>query len=210
MFKTIGIGGQLANGKDTVAEYLVKRLTEETGKRWKRNAFANKVKEVFEQAFGKDRAWVEQWKRIDDVPPGFAQNCRQCLIGIGDGFRKMKPDIWIEQAFRNQECHQIISDCRYINEMDYIRHRKGGVGILLWRSGHENDLPNASEQEYMPFIKRCLSEEIEGELPNDMPFDLFLRNDGTLDKLYNRIDTQVIPFIMNKWAKAFDRETCGA
>jgi hypothetical protein len=199
MYKTIGIGGQLGSGKDTVADYLVIKLREITKTRWKRNAFANKVKEVFEMSFDKDRLWVEKWKRLDEVPPGFDQTCRQCLIGIGDGFRKMKSDIWIEFAFRNQDCHQVISDARYVNEMDYIRHEKGGIGVLLWRSGYENNLPNASEQEYMPFVRKCLDGNLNGNLPSDMPFDYFLRNDGSTDDLYRRIDTQLVPYILSRW-----------
>jgi hypothetical protein len=215
MFKTIGFGAQLACGKDCAADYLSERLNDLCQERWERNAFANKVKETFENAFGKDREWVEKWKRIDEPPPGFKENVRNCLIGIGDGFRQMKADIWIEQAFRNQDKHQIISDCRYVNECNYIRER-GGITILLWRDGFINNIRSASEQEFMPFINKCLVSQhwqdgmtrwmpLEGEINAnmEMPFDLFLRNEGTIKDLHQKIDDIVIPFIRRKWQDIF-------
>jgi hypothetical protein len=217
-YKTIGIGGQLANGKDEAANYLAQRLNELCSESWKRNAFANKVKETFELAFGKDREWVEKWKRVEIAPPGFKKNVRQCLIGIGDGFRQMQPDIWIEQAFRNQDAHQIISDCRYVNECNFIRE-KGGMTILLWRDGYMNNLPNASEQEFMPFITKCLNSQswqagqaywkpFEGEVGPGMeiPFDLFIRNDGSIDDLKRKVDNIVIPLIKQRWNNIFKPE----
>lgn len=218
MFKTIGIGGQLAMGKDTVADYLSERLNTLCHIPWKRNAFANKVKETFESAFGKDREWIEKWKRLEMAPPGFKKNVRQCLIGIGDGFRQMHPNIWIEQAFANQNNHQIISDCRYVNECNYIREQ-GGLCILLYRPGFMNSIQNASEQEYIPFIKKCLDSQsynsggsdlerwqpFEGEVSPEMeiPFDFFLRNEGTLDELRKKIEDSVLPFIKRKWTDLF-------
>jgi len=215
MYKTIGIGGQLANGKDETANYLAERLNSLCKESWKRNAFANKVKEVFELSFNKTREWVEEWKRIEECPPGFIKNVRQCLIGIGDGFRQMKPDIWLELAFINQEKHQIISDCRYINECNHIR-KNGGITILIWRDGYLNSLPNASEQEFVPFIRKCLETQswgtgdikwkpFEGEIPEDMnlPFDIFLRNERGINDLKRKVDTIVIPFIEKKWKTMF-------
>lgn len=215
MFKTVGIGGQLMSAKDTAADYLATKLSTLCHTPWKRNAFANKVKETFELAFNKDRDFIEKWKRLEIPPPGFNKNIRQCLIGIGDGFRQMHPNIWIEQAFQNLDSHQIISDCRYINECNYIRSQ-GGICILLWRPGFMNSLQNPSEQEYMPFIRKCLDSQswvtgqerwqpFEGEISENMeiPFDYFLRNEGTIEDLYRKIDDSIIPFIRKKWTTFF-------
>lgn len=214
-YVTIACGGQLLSSKDTVSDYLATRLNELCLTPWKRNAFANKVKEVFEQSFGKDREWIEKWKRLDMVPPGFKKNVRQCLIGIGDGFRQMNNNIWIERAFENQESHQIISDCRYINECNYIRE-KGGITILLWRDGYMNNMQSPSEQEFMPFIRKCLDTQscstgedrwkpFEGEVgPGlEIPFDFFIRNEGGLDDLYRKVDNLLIPFIRKKYGHLF-------
>jgi hypothetical protein len=214
-YKTIGIGGQLMAGKDETANYLATRLNELCTEPWKRNAFANKVKETFEQAFGKDREFVEKWKRVEVAPPEFKKNIRQCLIGIGDGFRQMKPNIWIERAFENQNAHQIISDARYNNECNTIRE-KGGLTILLWRDGYMNNLDNPSEQEFMPHIMKCLNSQswtagkthwtpFEGEVGPGMeiPFDIFLRNEGSIDDLKTKVDNIVIPLLRQRWGSMF-------
>lgn len=204
-FRTIGIGGQAAAGKDTLANYLVESFnqanihTADVDQQWVRNAFANAVKGVFEQTFQVDRDFIEHWKRIPHPPEGFLQPIRDCLITIGDGFRKMKANIWIELAFRNQEYHQIISDLRYINEAVYIRDF-GGITILLWRPGHENDIPNASEQELMPYVRQLAKLGIEGEIPADLniPFDLFIVGESGVDKLYRKADDIVIPYLAKR------------
>ncbi len=202
-YHTIGIGGQLANGKDEGANYLAAGLNKMTWEEWRRNAFANKVKETFERAFGVAREFTEKWKRIEEAPPGFAKNVRQCLIGIGDGFRQMYPMIWIEQAFKDQTAHQIISDCRYINECNHINDREG-ITILLWRPGYQNTIPNDSEQQYGPFIQKLLSAKVEGVVKDsDIPFHLFLRNEGTIEDLQNKVDQIVIPFIESRWRRLF-------
>src|SRR5262252_270201 len=119
MVRTIGIAGQLGNGKDVLADYLVKRLNErrqhayntEAGgevlvpncELWHRTAFANAVKQVFEDSFGVDRAFVEKWKRIPEPPPGLKMNVRKGLQFIGDGFRQIKENIWIEIALRGHQ-----------------------------------------------------------------------------------------------------------
>jgi hypothetical protein len=214
-YKTIGCAGQLMQGKDVLSDYLAQRLTELCYQPWKRNAFANKVKETFEKAFGKDREFVEKWKRIEVPPPGFKKNVRQCLIAIGDGFRQMKPNTWIEQAFFNQETHQVISDCRYINEANHIKEN-GGINILLWRDGYMNNMDNASEKELVPFIKKCLEAQhwntgedrwmpLEGELNSamEMPFDIFIRNQGTIEDLKKKVDNIVIPLLKLRWKELF-------
>ena len=212
MFKIIGVGGQLANGKDEISDRLAKVLNEDkdTKDYWKRHAFAKSVKEIFLRTFDKDRDWLEYWKRIDQNPPGFLKNVRQMLIDIGDGFRKMKPDVWIDLIFRDLDSNLIISDCRYVNEVRYIKE-KGGINILVWREGYLNSLNSPSEQEYVPYILQLLKAQqyssndtrwmpLEGEIPSnlDIPFDLFIRNEGNLEELYQKVDNIIVPYIKSK------------
>jgi hypothetical protein len=202
-FKTIGIGGQLNQGKDVFADYLVSRVNlryEDPHNMWTRNAFANLVKKIYQEAFNVDRAFVEEWKRVATPPPGFSLTVRDCLIIIGDGFRKMKADVWIENAFRNQDHHQIIADCRYVNETTAIRSRNG-LTILLWRPDFENDIQNPSEQEYTEFVKLLKPLDFDGPIPADLniPFDLWIRNDGTVKDLHQKIDEIVLPYIDDFW-----------
>src|SRR3990167_3977741 len=101
MSKLISIFGQLSSGKDCLADYLVNRLNErQMIGEFSRSAFANAVKKVYQDAFGVDRDFVEKWKRIPEPPPGMNINVRKGLQFIGDGFRRIKSDIWIEIALR--------------------------------------------------------------------------------------------------------------
>jgi hypothetical protein len=202
-FKTIGIGGQLCQGKDVFADYLVTRVNlryADPNNMWTRNAFANLVKQIFQDTFGVNRDFIETWKRVPEPPPGFLLPVRDCLILIGDGFRKMKGNVWIENAFRNQTHHQIIADCRYVNETTAIRERDG-VTILLWRPDFENNIQNASEQEYAPFIHKLKTLDFDGPIPAELevPFDLWIRNNGTVEDLQRKIDDVVVPYIDNFW-----------
>lgn len=203
MMKTIGIGGQCRSGKDELANYLVSRLNQRyelPNNLWVRNAFANAVKKIFEDTFGVDRDFVEKWKCTTEIPPGFDQPIRDSLIMIGDGFRKMKSKIWIELAFRNQEFDQIISDARYINETLHIRSQ-GGLSILMWRPGFENEIMNDSEQQFMKFVRKLIPLNFDGVIPEhlEIPFDLWIRNDGNKDDLYAKVDNIVVPYIDKFW-----------
>ena len=135
--KVIGVTGQLMAGKDVFCDYLAEELNKQEIK-WKRTAFANAVKDTFCNAFGVDRDFIEKYKRLPDVPDGFLMPIRQCLQFIGDGFRKIRNDIWIEIALRDNGENIIISDGRYFNEANAIR-QKNGLMFLMYRPGYIND-----------------------------------------------------------------------
>jgi len=210
MAKVIAIAGQLGNGKDALADYLVERLNSNnlTGP-WVRSAFANAVKEVYQNSFGVDREFIEKWKRNPDPPPGMLKNVRQSLQFIGDGFRMIKGDIWIEIALRG-EAQRIISDSRYINEAKAVQAQCGFV-IALWRPGFENNDPNPSESQIRPIIDWCLETKQDGPLhwtydyelhpaPQGIEnYDYFLRNDGTLEDLYEKVDNHLISILERKF-----------
>lgn len=116
----IGAAAQLNSGKDVLCDYLFKELNFKNNI-WKRIAFANAVKNVYEKSFNVDRNFIEKWKRSSDAPPGMMMSVRKGLQFIGDGFRQIKPDIWIDIAFRNNLDNVIISDVRYVNEAKEIK-----------------------------------------------------------------------------------------
>jgi hypothetical protein len=200
--KIIGIFAQLAGGKDTVANHLVQTLNGfglDTP-RWFRLGFADAVKKVFMESFGVTWDWIEEWKRKDEVPPGFDLTVRKGLQHIGDGFRKIQADVWIRKAMQDRA---IISDGRYINEAKMIKEQ-GGFNVLLWRPGFENDDPNPSESQIKPYINFAVTNYKEGplsDLPalNVMPgfeyFDYFLINNGTKEDLYSKIESNLLHYL---------------
>lgn len=205
--KVIGCASQLAMGKDTFCDFLAEELKSHNIK-WKRGAFANAVKETFCNAFGVDREFVEKWKRTTDIPTGFLMPIRQALQFIGDGYRKIRDEIWIEIALRGDE-NLILSDARYFNEAKKVKE-KGGMMFLIYRPGYFNDDPNPSESQIKPLLNWVVSNLKEGPIdhnsllmehhvstPMELKyFDYYLRNDGTVDDLHKKVVDKVIPYIL--------------
>ena len=209
----LGVAAQLANGKDVLCDYLVKVLNREYSEsnpaRWHRTAFANAVKDVFESSFAVDREFTEKWKRLSESPPGMLQSVRKSLQFIGDGFRKIRDEIWIEIALRDESKKLVVSDSRYINEARAVKD-KGGFMVVLYRPGFLNDDPNPSEAQIKPIVEFCATYLEEGPIPSydklislygeKVPegmrhYDYYLINDGTLDDLYSKVDRLLIPII---------------
>jgi hypothetical protein len=206
--KIISVAAQLNSGKDVFSDYLAEVLNKNSNQKWIRSAFANAVKDTFCKAFDVDRNFIEKWKRIPEPPPGMLMPVRQGLQFIGDGFRKIKDEIWIEIALRSDD-NLIISDSRYINEAKAVK-AKGGAMFIMYRPGFLNDDPNPSEAQIRPLVDFCIEYLNEGPIPSyelllekhgvAVPdairhYDYFLVNDGTVNDLYRKVDSQVIPFL---------------
>jgi hypothetical protein len=212
--KVISIVGQYLNGKDSIADYLASKLTylSENGlsKPWERTAFADAVKKVFSQTFGKDRDFIEEWKVKSEPPPGFLKTIRESLQFIGDGFRSIYPRIWLEKCFSDIKYPTVISDGRYLNELEAVQG-KNGVNILVYRAGHLNNDPNGSEAHLRPLIEFLIYHGCEGILDHhelrSLPdwfgdiglIDYFIRNDGTLEDLFKKIDEELLPYIGDRF-----------
>jgi hypothetical protein len=214
MARVIAISAQAQMGKDTVADRLCLKLNERNpDSSWKRAAFASNVKKVFCDTFGVDMAFVEEWKVKDEIPPGFEMTVRQALQFIGDGFRKIRPTIWLDLTFRDTTA-KVISDGRYVNEFSRV-HEEEGLNILIGRPDKLNNDPNGSEAQIKPFVEWALNNlPPEKKFINlrgwDVPhahlhkspfpqgfekFRIFIRNDGTKDDLYQLVDEQLVPFV---------------
>ena len=219
----IGVAGQAQMGKDTLADHLVEKLNDgqlisgqaSESPRWKRTAFADNVKKVYQDTFDRDRLFIEEWKVKPEPPPGFDMTVRKSLQFIGDGFRTIYPTIWVDLVFRRVTDPIIISDVRYINEFLRVK-KEGGLNILVGRTEKLNDDPNGSEALIRPYVKYCLDrfgEEGSTDVvklyhhmdgPENMDkFDLFVKNDGTIEDLYRTIDEHVVPFVKH-FAFTFD------
>lgn len=224
----VGFAGQMRMGKDVAADYLAKKLPIEQEVINVRTSFAGNVKKVYCDTFNVDKDFIEKWKTNPDPPPGFNMNVRKALQFIGDGFRQIKASIWMDLIFNQPVEYDeydmrinkqvIISDVRYVNEMRRIKEENGMV-VLLCRPGFENDDPNPSESEVRPIIDHFNSFNYYGKpfegstkdlfkdyseadkfgLPLGTEYvDFFLRNDGTLEELYDKIDHLLVPYIVSR------------
>jgi hypothetical protein len=213
----IGVAGQAQFGKDTLADRLHLKLSD---KSWKRSALASAVKKVYCETFNVDLEFVEKWKTNPEPPPGFDMNVRQSLQFIGDGFRRIQPNIWLDLAFR--EKNTIFSDVRYVNEFRRVK-KEGGINILVARPDKLNSDTNESESQIRPYIdlllnywnathrdeKYCakilthkdfmflqsIALATKVPLPKDIEmFDIFVCNCGDVDQLYKTVDEYIAPF----------------
>lgn len=183
---------------------------------WKRTAFAANVKSVYCETFGVDPAFIEQWKTNPENPPGFDMPVRQALQFIGDGFRKIRGTIWLDLAFTDT-VPKIISDVRYVNEFVRVK-TEGGCNILICRPDKLNNDPNGSEAQIRPYLDWCLKAfsptvkfvdlrdidwaDVRAKAPETPPpniemFDAFVRNDGSIDELYEIVDKKLVPFVQH-------------
>jgi len=201
--KIIGLAGQMRSGKDVTSDYLIKSLSK-NGEVWMKTAFAKDLKEIYMNTFGVDSSFIEKWKTCSYPPPGHLMTVRQALQFIGDGFRNIKTSVWIDLTFSNIKDNTIISDVRYINELLKIK-QEGGINILVWRPGKENDDPNASESQMRGLVDYFAKYRTEGRVNinnktiilGENLIDFFLINDKDLLSLRKKIEDLVVPDIKN-------------
>lgn len=189
----IGFVGQLQNGKTTAANYIAKKCN------FKKVSFAANVKKIFKETFDVDDGFIEKWKVINEPPPNFNKPVRKSLQFIGDGFRQIQDNIWIDLALRNCSTEEdyVIDDVRYFNECKAIKEH-GGIIVLLIRPHFINDDPNPSESQIGSIVKEYVYEDkLAGPIKNSEYIDYLLYNDGIISDLEGQLD-DLIPFIERK------------
>lgn len=203
----IGICGLIGAGKDTIADYLV-NIHE-----FRRESFANTLKDAIAHIFGWDRellegrtkqsrAWREQrdewWSdRLGrDITPRWVLQ----YWGTEVARRNFHDDIWIaslENKLRKITDDVVISDCRFPNEIAAIK-AAGGRVIRVVRG---------PEPEWYK-----LAEHVNSGAPNNFwsgaelakfnihasetawigtEFDAVIENNSSLDDLYRQITSLV-------------------
>jgi hypothetical protein len=149
----IGVCGFIGSGKDTIADYL----TNFHG--YRRESFANSLKDAVSQVFGWDRTMLEgrtkqarEWR--EQVDPWWAERLNMPTLtprwilqywGTEVCRKGFHDDIWIaalENKLRNSKDDIVISDCRFPNEIKSIKDA-GGIVIRVKR-GDEPEWYNAA------------------------------------------------------------------
>jgi hypothetical protein len=197
----IGVCGFIGSGKDTIADYL----TNFHG--FRRESFANSLKDAVAQVFGWDRTMLEgrtksarEWR--EQVDPWWSERLGMphltprwvlqywgtevCRQGFHD-------DMWIaslENKLRNSTDNVVISDCRFPNEIKSIKDA-GGIVIRVKR-GPEPDWYDSAlgansgiipEQELLKKLGIHASETAWV----GTEFDHVLDNNNTIDDLFAQV-----------------------
>jgi len=217
----IGICGLIGAGKDTAADYLVNLH------RFRRESFANTLKDAVAQVFGWDRTMLEgrtkhsrEWREQVDVwwadrlgmpeltPRWVLQQWGTDVLRTG-----FHDDIWIaslENKLRNTTDDVVITDCRFPNEIRAIK-AAGGKVIRIKRGPEPewydaavayNRGPNGNSQWA---VSKAKLDKL-GVHPSEYSwigtdFDVVLDNNYSLDDLY----AQVISLAQDPLASKEDR-----
>lgn len=199
----IGVCGLIGSGKDTIADYLV-NIHE-----FRRESFANTLKDATAAVFGWDRdmlegrtrssrEWREQvdpwWSKRLDMP---TLTPRWVLQHWGTEVirRAFHDDTWIaslENKLRKTSDDVVISDCRFPNEISAIR--QAGGRVIRVRRGPEPiwyDTALAMNRESVPGVSSGILKELGVHASETAwigtNFDAVVDNDSSLDALYLQI-----------------------
>lgn len=139
----IGIVGRARSGKDTVTEFILKRLPNS-----KQYAFAYPIKDCVNDLFGWGTDHSDgDLKEVIDPKWGFSPRHAYQTFGTEWGRNCLREDIWLKIA--EVQCsyntHTVISDVRFKNEAEWIKSM-GGVLIHVVRPNNtESVKSHASE-----------------------------------------------------------------
>lgn len=207
IFMIIGICGFIGSGKDTIADYL----TNFHG--FRRESFANTLKDAVSQVFGWDRTMLEgrtkqarEWR--EQVDPWWAERLNMPnltprlmlqLWGTEVCRKGFHDDIWIaslENKLRTSTDDIVISDCRFPNEIKSIKDA-GGIVVRVKRGPEPEwyewaESANRGEVANFTWATSRAKLEKEGIHASETAwvgtaFDAVLENDGSIDDLFAKI-----------------------
>ncbi len=188
-----GLVGAVGSGKDTVGQYLVERHG------FKQLAFAKKVKDVAHLVFGWDRVMLEgqtresrEWREV--VDPYWGISPRQALQKIGtEMFRDhIHPETWVKSVLKeilaDPDANYVITDCRFENEVAAIR-ALGGRILAIKRGAEPAWAAEARSGAACPAGVHVTDWNV---FRLQCHASVLIQNDGTLDNLYETLETLLI------------------
>jgi hypothetical protein len=208
----IGICGLIGAGKDTIADYLV-NIHE-----FRRESFANTLKDAASAVFGWDRTllegrtkeareWREQvdtwWAERLDIPNLTPRWVLQ-YWGTDVLRNHFHDDIWIaslENKLRKTKDDIVISDCRFPNEIKAIKAAGGTVLRVVrgddpeWMEHARNYMAGPGKIGWSIGKNMLLKANVHASEYSwaGTDFDAIIDNNSTIDNLYNQVSMLVQP-----------------
>jgi adenylate kinase family enzyme len=190
----IGLNGLAGSGKDTIADFLVENYN------FKKVSFATILKHIIAIIFSwnrekldglteQDRLWRETtdewWSSALNIP-NFTPRYAMQNIGTNLFRHHFNENIWIlsmqrkiEIFLQNNSSNIVITDCRFENEIEFVK-KMGGIVVLVKR--------DASRKEKM-------NHESERETDTH---DATIYNNCSKDELYEEIKKLFLHPLLNK------------
>lgn len=166
----VALGHKKQVGKSLAASLLMEHYFQE-GKKVEVISFAGLLYDTCYRLFGiygfqtKEHYDIHN-KDKEIVLPRLGKTPRQLLLEVGCYFRKIKNDIWIDNAIKNNDAELIIiTDCRFPNEAEAIK----AYGGLLIKINRRSQIVS--------------DDEADCALDNVPWFDYIVNNDSTPEEL---------------------------
>lgn len=166
----IGLTGLAGVGKDSVGQVLVRNWG------FERRALADSLRAIAEAV----DPYISVNERLSDVLNAMSWDdakriypeVRRFLQHLGSegGRNVLGDDIWLRTTMKDIDRPTVITDVRFMNEIDYIKGT-GGIIVKIVRPGFDEPLNHSSEKTLF---------EWNG-------YDYLLNNDGTLDNLESKV-----------------------
>lgn len=202
----IGLIGFIGSGKDTVADRLLQLGA-------KRDSFANPLKDQVAAIFGWRRELLEghtpESREFRETPDmfwsrklgiaNFTPRLALQLIGTDVMRNQFHEDIWLSSLEYRLRCNAdvnqtvVISDVRFANELELIQRMNG---VIVWVK--RGELPEWYHNAVKANQGNVLAKKIMHTRYRDVhqsewswagaEVDYTIRNDGTLEQLYEQVD----------------------
>lgn len=207
----VGLLGAIGSGKNTVASILVNQHG------FSRDSFASALKDATAPIFGWPRSLLEgdtevsrQWREEVDEwwarklgIPGFTPRLALQLLGTEVFRNHFHKDIWLNSLLYRLEARPqtniVISDARFLNEIDVIR-QTGGVIVRVdrgprpeWWEIATHAYNGDSHCEEMMKTAYAHVHESEWRWVGCIP-QIVIHNDGTLSDLHQTVNRMVESF----------------
>lgn len=172
--KRVAVAGLARAGKDTIGSYLIQEH------RFTRVAFSEPLYDILYAA--------------QDICGFDKEKDRKFLQWVGTEWaREQDPDVWVRLAIKNIKNNYlfdpiVVTDLRYINELNTLREN-GFMLVRVKRDTTNSDFGNGS---------KLHPSETEMLTVPDSDFDMVIDNNGTLEQLYEHIETDLIPILKNQ------------
>ena len=196
----IGVCGFIGSGKDTVADYL------QNFHEFRRESFASTLKDAVAAVFGWDRTMLEgrtkearEWR--EQVDPWWAHRLDMPTLtprwvlqywGTEVCRKSFHDDIWIaslENKLRTSKDSVVISDCRFPNEIQAIKHA-GGKIVWVQRGTLPDwyDIAVNANLGHNYAVQELKMRKIHASETAwvGTDFDVILDNNGSIDDLYKQ------------------------